>query len=267
MKKMFFVISICLVLTFISTSVFAAGIKGWTELTSDGNKAEAVGGAIKVTGTGKYLSKDMGAVFSTPVDLNDFSIEFSLDKYAGNVQDGSDHWYGISLLNKKVPFNITKPESGEGLVVLMRPNSDGTLQVQFYELSEAMGFASNGANFPLAAPAKGEKLKIKMKKNADTGYDFIFNGTKVETDLSFLPDLLENGSAYLSMLANDAAERDLQFTIYSVNDTDAVKASAAAATSGQTSAENPKTGDMSVMPYILLAGASVVGLRSFRAKK
>ena len=64
-------------------------------------------------------------MYAKPVDLNDFSVEFTVTKKAGdyNLQNtGVDSWISLCLLNKKDKyFNVNKAGQSQGIVTLIRP--------------------------------------------------------------------------------------------------------------------------------------------------
>lgn len=275
MKKLFLVSLICLFVISMTLTAFGASFSDWTALDYADNKVEVSGEAIKVSGTGYYSAAAIGATYNKSVDLKNFSFEVSFDKLGGFGDTGGDHWFGINLLNNKVFFDLANPGKGEGLVVLFRPLSDGKLQAQVFELSQAFGFAlvSDGA---YEVPKFGEKTKVEFKKNAETGYDFIVNGNKIAGDLTFLTELLKDDAAYFSFSGSDRDKANIQFTLYTVNGEPAAKAADAAptekastekASTEKAATANPKTADASAVTFVLLAAASAVAMGKIKSRK
>lgn len=171
----------------------------------------ADGLTITYTG-GEYTpgGDNAGVMYAKPVDLNDFSVEFTVTKKAGdyNLQNtGVDSWISLCLLNKKDKyFNVNKAGQSQGIVTLIRPMGS-TTAFEINQLTNSWSTASR-RSYPYEG-AMNTTFKVEIKKgtlDGDDTYDFFVNGQKVDFAVDagapFQPSfvtLMEKGEVYFYM--------------------------------------------------------------------
>lgn len=109
-------------------------------------------------------------MYAKPVDLNDFSVEFTVTKKAGdyNLQNtGVDSWISLCLLNKKDKyFNVNKAGQSQGIVTLIRPMGS-TTAFEINQLTNSWSTASR-RSYPYEG-AMNTTFKVEIKKGPLTG--------------------------------------------------------------------------------------------------
>jgi LPXTG-motif cell wall-anchored protein len=279
MKKILIASVLCFILVACPLFAFAAaaGTDGWTNLEGfvvDGNKVPA---EVSMTDKGlQFLSSKgyytadgnySGVFLDTQVDPGNFSVEFTIDKIAGKAPE-TDTWIGLMLSNNKKYFDVTKPTASQGLVTLIRPWNDDTTHFQTFQMVDAFG--ANGEGI-IKTKAEGATFLVEFKKNKDGTYSYYVNGTKLESIFDGFDDVFADGKAHFSMGCSTNNAQPIQFTITKVNGTpvaelNAVKEEPKAEVKEETA--NPKTGDVSTIPFMAAAVASgLAGLALIRRKK
>lgn len=199
---------------------------------------------------GEYVpgGSNAGVMYALPVDLKDFSVEFTVTKKAGdyNLQNtGVDSWISLCLLNKPTAyFNVNKAGQSQGIVTLIRPMGN-TTAFEINQLTNSWGTASRRAYM---FPGKmTTTFTVRIKKNASGTYDYLVNGTKVDLTedggsdfTSAFTTLMEKGSVYFYMgVSSKDSAQQIEWRISKINGT-AVKADSTA-----TSSAAPNTSSVS----------------------
>ena len=239
-----------------------AGTSDWVAL--DGNEDEdgdpipvdAVLGEDGLTityGGGEYTagSTNTGVMYAIPVDLSNFSVEFTVTKradyYDPTLADrGCDSWISLCLLNKPDKyFNIKKAGESQGIVTLIRPLATHTA-FEVNMLTNAWAGASRAAyEFP---GDKVNSFKVEIKKGEDGIYDYIVNGVTVDF-LSYggsdfttsFTRLMERGEVYFYMgVSSKDSSQEIQWTITKINGVE-VKAESTKPTEPPTKPTEPPT--------------------------
>lgn len=259
MKKLLIISVLCMVMVFYSSFAYAAGLDDWTNLPGMLVDGKNVPAELTMTDKGLqfyqaagYYGDDgnyTGAILNTPVDINNFSIEFTIDQVPAY---GIDSWVGLHLLNKKAYFSVGNPAQAQGVVTLIRASSDQLTNFQTFE--HVSGFNQIG-DVPLKESPVGT-FKVELKKNDEGKYIYYANGEAIATEFSSLSEAFPDGKAYLVIGASTNNGKPTQFTITKING-EPVAAPAAAETKDTS---NPKTGDAGMIPYIVMTGASLLGI-------
>lgn len=220
---------------------------------------------------GEYVpgGSNAGVMYALPVDLKDFSVEFTVTKKAGdyNLQNtGVDSWISLCLLNKPTAyFNVNKAGQSQGIVTLIRPMGN-TTAFEINQLTNSWGTASRRAYM---FPGKmTTTFTVRIKKNASGTYDYLVNGTKVDLTedggsdfTSAFTTLMEKGSVYFYMgVSSKDSAQQIEWRISKINGT-AVKADSTATSSAapntssvssksQTPTGNTSTGTTSNKPIV-----------------
>lgn len=199
---------------------------------------------------GEYVpgGSNAGVMYALPVDLKDFSVEFTVTKKAGdyNLQNtGVDSWISLCLLNKPTAyFNVNKAGQSQGIVTLIRPMGN-TTAFEINQLTNSWGTASRRAYM---FPGKmTTTFTVRIKKNSSGTYDYLVNGTKVDLTedggsdfTSAFTTLMEKGSVYFYMgVSSKDSAQQIEWRISKINGT-AVKADSTA-----TSSAAPNTSSVS----------------------
>ncbi len=118
-------------------------------VAGDGSQLE---NTIEATDTGDLVVKgyqaagdgELGVTYACPIDIeNGLSIEFSLDEYVVNGQNGADSWLALQIKDNltvtdaqnpdgvyhKLDIGGGNPDYGSGWHILIRPNADNTLGI------------------------------------------------------------------------------------------------------------------------------------------
>lgn len=128
-----------------------AGAAGWVQplwlkldggLDASGNSlpftvAETTDG-IEATGNGTYdpSGHAVGLVRTRPVNLDGFSVEFTIGDYAGVRDNGVLNFFNFNLLDQPAYFSHDAPASARGIVVAVFPKNATTVNVEVYRISE-----------------------------------------------------------------------------------------------------------------------------------
>ena len=204
---------------------------------------------IEYTG-GEYTpgGSNAGVMYALPVDLKNFSVEFTVTKKAGdyNFQNtGVDSWISLCLLNKPTAyFNVNKAGQSQGIVTLIRPLGNTTV-FEINQLTNSWSTASRrGYIFQGKMTAT---FTVQIQKNASGTYDYILNGTKIDLTQDGGSDfttafttLMEKGNVYFYMgVSSKDSSQQIEWRINKINGT-AVKAD-----STSTSSAAPNTSSTS----------------------
>ena len=258
------VLCAALVLTAGLSSVFAADywnpIQGTTDwVAMDGNEVDDVptpagvvindnGLTITYTG-GEYTAggSNSGVMYTKPVDLSNFSIEFTVTKRADDYNTlgtGCDSWISLCLLNKPDKyFNTKRAGESQGIVTLIRPMGDKTA----FELTELTNSFPNGSRFAYEYPGdKATSFKVEIKKGEDGIYDYYVNGVLADYNdyggrdfTKAFTRLMESGNVYLYMgVSSKDSTQEIQWTITKING-EPVKADATAPTEPKPTETEP----------------------------
>ncbi|MDD6200353.1 MAG: hypothetical protein PUB93_03685 [Firmicutes bacterium] len=238
-------------------------ISGTTEwVAMDGNDVDGTptpaktvmgsnGLTITYTG-GEYIAggTNSGVMYALPVDINNFSVEFTVTKradyYDTTLADrGCDSWISLCLLNQPDKyFNIKKAGSSQGIVTLIRPTKTHTA-FEVNELTNSWAGASRAAyEFP---GDMATSFKVEIKKGNDGVYDYIVNGVTVDfesyggSDFSTaFTRLMEKGNVYFYMgVSSKDSSQQIEWRITRING-QAVKPNAAEPQPTETLPAEPK---------------------------
>lgn len=234
-------------------------------MTDNGDGSFTISGN-QVNGNGQGI----GVTNTVPIDLKQgrFSIDFSIDKYDVN---SSDKWFGLFLSDKAAITNAANASpvyrhwdnagaydaaEGRGFFLMMRPEGDGVLQLDYYY----MGVNSAGdwtvANNPYVGIGGGTYSKIRLNsgnyedvriefimRTNEPGWDIVFNkgaysrvgDNRVDSRNEINPGhnigqmyYLENGTtpkgifesnsqAYAKLVAYNAGNTEMAFTVKAFN--------------------------------------------------
>ena len=215
------------------------------------------GMTITYTG-GEYTpgGSNAGVMYANPIDLKNFSMEFTVTKKAGdyNLQNtGVDSWISLCLLNKSdAYFNVNKAGQSQGIVTLIRPMADIT-SFEIYQLTNSWSTASRRA-YPF--PGKmTTTFSVQIKKNSSGIYEYSVNGQKVDMTLdsgsdftSSFTTLMEKGSVYFYMgVSSKDSSQQIEWKINKING-NTVKASDSATTSRAETTNGQHSGTTSTTP-------------------
>ena len=212
---------------------------------------------IQVTHGGYYTDgKNWGGVaYSDKVDLDGFSVEFTIDKLPNT---GDDTWISVCFLQKPQLFQVGAYGENKGISNLLRWKNEDSFQ-SFGPDAFAMAKADNNPAFDVK---EGDTIKVSVAKK-DGKYVLTVNG--VETTYAYdLSKIAPDGKAYLVISASmkDSPADGFQYTITKMNGKPVVEAKKA-----DTSA--PATGDAGIALAALcvasLAGAVIVSKKLRRA--
>lgn len=157
-------------------------------------------GEVKVTGSQSAGNGEVGVTYARPVDMTQgFSIQFSLDKFLVNGQNGTDSWFALQLTDKETitdgrnaspvfrRFEAGDPTYGSGLVMLVRPLGNNVLSIgEIYwngvkiaddgTVTKTSNFQgdSNGC-YSYVKLASYDKIKFAFVARASGGYDIVVN--------------------------------------------------------------------------------------------
>lgn len=268
MKKALIVIVLCTVFVMGQMIAYAGSIGDWTNLPGYQVDGEIVPAEIKMTDKGLqvyspkgYYSDDgkfSGVILNEQVDVNNFSVEFTIDKVAGFSPE-VDTWISVNLLNKKEYFRVSDAKKAQGIVSLLYPMEDG---VNIFTIQHVLAFAVNGNQIFERKPLG--TYKIEIKKNKDGTFDYMYNGKKMDAIFDAYDGVYPNDKAYFSMGASTSNGQPIQFTILKIN---GKPVSDAAASENKTS-NNPQTGDAGMIPIVAITAVSgVSALLAFRKRK
>jgi len=245
--------------------ISAAGVADWTNLPG-----YLIGG-VKVphvvtqasTGIQIYSEKGQfdttvnasGVIYNTPVNPDDFSVEFTVQKIAESA--GNDAWISFCLLNTKAYFYLN-PALDHGIVSLLKVDN-AKLHVSPFAVTTGY---NAGAEADITGNPVGKTYKVEIKKNAGGQYDYSVNGTAVATlDVA---SVFTGNQIYLSMGLSSKNPLEMQITITKINGT-----SLAAAVSSSSSTANPGTGDKgsSPLPFYMILSAIAIAITLVLIKK
>ncbi len=231
-----------LVTTFLSP-VLAAGywnpISGTSDwVAMDGNEVDDTavpadvslddhGLTVTYTG-GEYIpgGPNAGVMYTKPVDLNNFSIEFTVTQradYYNTLGTGCDSWISLCLLTSPEKyFNTNRAGESQGIVTLIRP-ADGMTRFELWALSNS--FANNGMFCHEHNGDMKTSFKIEIKKGEDGLYDYYVNGVLADYELYGGRDfskafvrLMESKEVYLYMgVSSKDSSQQIQWTITKIN--------------------------------------------------
>ncbi|WP_020618718.1 S-layer homology domain-containing protein [Paenibacillus daejeonensis] len=154
-----------------------------------------------------------GAVFTEPVDVNQFKVRFTPERIAGSLSRGDDSWVAISLMSSPDYFDVLDPASGEGLVVLLR-DTDGQLTVQPHLLTTGAGFQAM-PELTLDAPVR-QQHELQLTA-VDGVWRLGVNGMLLPGDYSYLVDTVLGEQAYVQIGLSDKQHLQNRIRVHTVN--------------------------------------------------
>lgn len=197
-------------------------INGWKNInsvvggeTSYTRYLAAENGGFQMSGNGQYAGVTNGAMREEPVDLNDFTLEFTVDSF--NKQ-GADAWILVSLLDGTDFFYAGNNAPSMGLGMLIRVNGN-EIQFQPHSTTETFSMIDSQTS---SLPAYG-KHTVSVYQNEEGRYilqcdDIVFDNDKIDSLFKdYLTDEEGNATAYLTMALHSAVNEFGTITINSVD--------------------------------------------------
>jgi len=217
------------------------------------------GGGFSISGGQTSGHGGIGVTYTKPIELqNDgFCLEFSLDRFSAPFED---NWFSVMLLDKETITNSANlppvyhhwddnarlAAGGSGLVILMRPRSDGWLELETWYVGVASASDATRTDGQWVSPGGGtytliklpsfEHIKLCLIKLPSGGYNIVFNdgnfelgaGTaRVDSDegsinphnkYALLDSIFPPGTpGYLKMAAKSLKPSFMKFTIHSID--------------------------------------------------
>ena len=271
------VLALCLLMSGLCLTVSAdpafKSIEGTTEWKALGGNTDPDTGKvtpsiIKFTDDGLTVTytggnyqpgeSNAGVMYALPVDISDFSVEFTVTQKAGNYNlqnTGVDSWISLCLLNKSdTYFNVKSAGKSQGIVTLIRPMAEGTLfNINMMTNSWTAAPRLNH----LDSHQMNSHFKVEIKKGSDGLYDYYVNGTQVDfvggggyDFTTAFTKLMEKGEVYFYMgVSSYDFDEKIEWRIEKVNGK-AVKPNAATTTTttkkpttAATTTQKPTTAD------------------------
>lgn len=167
-----------------------------------------------------------GVMFAMPVDIADFSVEFTVTKKADNYNlqnTGVDSWISLCLLNKAdTYFNVKSAGKSQGIVTLIRPMAEGTL-FNINMMTNSWSAAPRLNH--LDSQQMNSHFKVEIKKGDDGLYDYYVNGTQVDfvggggyDFTTAFTKLMEKGDVYFYMgVSSYDFDQDIEWRIEKIN--------------------------------------------------
>jgi len=242
-RTMMILLSMALLMAAVGTAAFADGywnpIQGTDDwVAMDGNDidgtptpAEVVMGddGLTITYTGgEYTAggTNSGVMYALPVDINDFSVEFTVIKradYYNTLGTGCDSWISLCLLNKPDQyFNIKSAGKSQGIVTLIRPMETHTA----FEVTQLMNNFYGNTLAAYECPGDMEMtFTVQIKMGDDGVYDYIVNGEVVnfvgyggsDFNLAFTK-MMQKGEVYFYMgVSCKDSSQEIQWRINKIN--------------------------------------------------
>ena len=179
-----------------------------------------------------------GVMYALPVDISNFSVEFTVTKKADNYNlqnTGVDSWISLCLLNKSdTYFNVKSAGKSQGIVTLIRPMAEGTLfNINMMTNSWSAAPRLNYTD----SHQMNSHFKVEIKKGSDGLYDYYVNGTQVDfvggggfDFTTAFTKLMEKGDVYFYMgVSSYDFDQKIEWRIEKINGK-AVKPNVAATT-------------------------------------
>ena len=167
-----------------------------------------------------------GVMYALPVDISDFSVEFTVTKKAGNYNlqnTGVDSWISLCLLNKSdTYFNVKSAGKSQGIVTLIRPMAEGTLfNINMLTNSWTAAPRLNHTD----SHQMNSHFKVEIKKGSDGLYDYYVNGTQVDfvggggfDFTTAFTKLMEKGDVYFYMgVSSYDFDENIEWRIEKIN--------------------------------------------------
>ena len=167
-----------------------------------------------------------GVMYALPVDISDFSVEFTVTKKADNYNlqnTGVDSWISLCLLNKPdTYFNVKSAGKSQGIVTLIRPMAEGTLfNINMMTNSWSAAPRLNHTD----SQQMNSHFKVEIKKGDDGLYDYYVNGTQVDfvggggfDFTTAFTKLMEKGDVYFYMgVSSYDFDENIEWRIEKVN--------------------------------------------------
>jgi len=159
-----------------------------------------------------------GVAYNNPVNPDNFSVKFTIDKIAD--EDGSaDTWFTISLLNKKTYFDTTNAtDRGAGYVSLIRALKD-KINVQLFNHVSGNPFQFAGSKEPFyEGDPVGKTFTLTVTKVDDNGnYSLKIDDTEI-AQLN-VGESYKDTDVYLIVGMSNNKDREMQITINEINGT------------------------------------------------
>ena len=164
MLKKLCALSVVVFIVAMNFVVFAAGgdsVSDWTNLpgytyylgniapTKHPGTVTKVSDGINYTCDGYYKVGEKafsGIMLNNQVDVNDFTIEFKVNKVAGNTDDGDDLWVSVALLENENCWDTLDPSFNQGMVSLIRPNTNDS-NLSLFENVDGLQFNSTATRY------------------------------------------------------------------------------------------------------------------------
>lgn len=261
MKKVSLIFCLLFVLTAFITLPFSAsawndisGASDWEQLPGNPVDGTAKPSIVNLTSRGLEVTytggeyqpggNNAGVMYKKPVNINGFSVTFTIDKKPGNYNlqnTGVDAWVSLCLLNKADKyFNVNNASQSQGIVILIRA-MDGPKT--YFDIRQLTNSWSTAPRMGLEHPGDMQSTyTVSFSKNADGAYDISINGQKVDLVEPFTKSfttLMEKGSVYMYMgNSSRTANQSIKYTISKVNNTVIKSAGTASTVSSKTAVSN-----------------------------
>lgn len=167
-----------------------------------------------------------GVMYALPVDISNFSVEFTVTKKADNYNlqnTGVDSWISLCLLNKSdTYFNVKSAGKSQGIVTLIRPMAEGTLfNINMMTNSWSAAPRLNYTD----SHQMNSHFKVEIKKGSDGLYDYYVNGTQVDfvggggyDFTTAFTKLMEKGDVYFYMgVSSYDFDQNIEWRIEKIN--------------------------------------------------
>ncbi len=155
-------------------------------------------GSLVVSGDQTAGHGAIGATWKRPIDMtNGISVEFSLDQYSTHNVNGVDSWLAVQLLHQETITDANNPDGayrhfeaangdyGDGLVMLLRPMENNTLQIAEIYINGAQvdgtlvknnfQAVTNGGCYDRIQVPSFKNIKLDIVPGAGGSFDIIFN--------------------------------------------------------------------------------------------
>ena len=259
-KKICFISMVFLLIISYSASAFAAGVTDWTNLSGYKIGTEVIPHVLTQTSTGiqVYSAKgqfDMtenvsGIIYNTPVNPDDLSVEFTVQKIAEST--GNDAWISFCLLNTKDYFHLN-PAIDQGIVSLLAVDS-AKLHVSPFAVTT--GYIP-GATVDFTGNPVGKTYKVEIKKNTDGKPMITQSMARLSATLD-VASVFTGKQIYLSMGLSSKNPLEMQITITKINGISLAAAASSSSSSSSSSTVNPTTGDQGSFIFTIITILSAI---------
>ena len=226
MRKIISLLLVCIMILAASISSVALPVEDWTALLGGSNSGTRypvtmtqMKPGVKFEGTGQYWGDGQaaGGVYNKQVNVSDFQFKINISQIAGYYPT-VDTWLGLCLLNGPYFFSTQGTNSAKGLVLLLRPKSSGSFNLQVSPYTVTGELTGGYQDFNIS-PTGGDITFNLTKNDANSKWILkvngqIFNDTGNNLSYSKLsPSLFSNNLGYFSC---GASTSNLANTIYTI---------------------------------------------------